>query len=644
MTNDYGTSSKPDLFRRLKPIFGKKIDYLWLDYQTADNERRREIEALLTLLAAKRLGSAVGEEQLILHAPPAALIGQGDFTLGSVRYPSLAPYPFRIARNELLRHVFILGPTGSGKSTLLLGLLTQLQAAGVPFVVFDFKRNYRCLLHLERRRTVVFTVGRNTAPLALNILAPPAGVSFEEWADALTDIIGTAYLLMQGARNVLKEALLAAHRTQGASVRLLDAFTLLQAELNSTRAGSRRYGWLESSARSLEELTKGGFGEALNAPSATRIEDVLNYPVVFELHGFGDDQKRFFCLYVLQAILLLRKNGSARREELQHVLVFDEAHNVFPKERLGEQSVPARLAREVREYGEAIIAATQQADVSESLIANSGFKFILRCDFPRDVQFASALLQIEGRWLPKLPLGHCIARLPVRFYSPFEFTYSDSHLKNLPTSEEMVRLAWSTHDLRTSTPVSAAAVGEREEALLRDVNERPIAPITERYTRLGWNPKVGNGVKDTVIGKRLATFEPITTPTGVVKILSLSDTGRALLVTRGLDVTRSRHGGVEHEYWKYRVQQQLERRGYNVVQEQTVGGGKTVDVYGKRGDEEIWVEVETGRSNIGANIEKLGRLTGRKVVFLTDAAVRSMLPPLPEDFAVLTPADLVRLA
>lgn len=35
----------------------------------------------------------------------------------------------------------------------------------------------------------------------------PRGVDFGEWADALTDINSTAYLLLQGARNVLKEAL-----------------------------------------------------------------------------------------------------------------------------------------------------------------------------------------------------------------------------------------------------------------------------------------------------------------------------------------------------------------------------------------------------------------------------------------------------
>src|SRR5258708_6076443 len=130
----------PDLFKKLKPLYGKRIDALWIEHQTTnDVERKREIEALVTMLAVKRLGLAVGDEKLVLDAPPPYLIGDGEFTIGHVIYPSVLPYPFRIARNELLRHVFILGPTGSGKSTLLLNLLMQLLDAGVPVMVFDFK-------------------------------------------------------------------------------------------------------------------------------------------------------------------------------------------------------------------------------------------------------------------------------------------------------------------------------------------------------------------------------------------------------------------------------------------------------------------------------------------------------------------------
>ena len=639
----------PDLFRRLKPLYGKQIDALWLEYQLADVERKREIDGVLTLLANKRLGMTVGDEKLLLDAPPTALIGNGDFAIGDVSYPGITPYPFRIRRNELLRHVFILGPTGTGKSTLLLNLLIQVQEAGVPFMVFDFKRNYRTLLAAPAHDDlVVFTVGRATAPLHLNALQPPSGVEFEEWAEVLADIISTSYLLMQGARNVLKEALLQARNRNGDGATLAHAHALLQAVLDATKAGSRRYGWLESSTRSLEELTKGSFGRALNTTGQT-INELLSRPVVFELHGFGDDQKRFFCLFFLQGVLLLRKNASSARERLQHVLVFDEGHNVFPRERQGEVSVPARLAREVREYGEAIIAATQQADVSESLIANSGFKFILRCDYPRDVTFASQLLQIKPEWLPKLALGTGIARLPVRYYSPFLFTFGVQPIKNTIVPDAVVHAQWKRHFTGVPVPLPTVVphASDRELQLLRDVAAHPISTITQRYERLGWNYRAGNAVKDSVIASGLARFDAVATPKAQVKILSLTDRGCDLLERAGVSVARSRHGGAEHEYWKAMARAHLERHGYAVQEEYAVGGGKTVDLRAERESRVLFIEIETGKSDIPANITKCASLPGEVVfVFTTDtvrqaheAAIRAARP----DAHLLTTAELEQL-
>lgn len=622
----------PDLFRKLKPLYGRAIDVLWIEYQTADVERKREIEEYLTLIGVQKLGLAVGDEKLVLDAPPAALIGEGEFTIGDVSYPSIPPYPFRVKRNELLRHIFILGPTGTGKSTLLLNVLVQIQAARVPFMVFDFKRNYRCLLRAAGSESlVVFTVGRNTAPLSINALLPPPGVEFEEWAEALSDIISTSYLLLQGARNVMKEALLQAHATHGNAATLVHAYELLARELDATKSGSRRYGWLESSTRSLEELTKGSFGKALNETTGTSVADLLVRAVVFELQGFGDDQKRFFCLLWLEIILLLRKNSSAPREQLQHVLVFDEGHNVFPRERPGEVSVPARLAREVREFGEAIIAATQQADVSESLIANSGFKLILRCDYPKDVTFASQLLQIDARWLPKLPIGTGIARLPVRFYSPILFTFGMQPIKNLTITDEEVQGQWSrTQPSQSAEPTSvapAAPVNDREEALLRDVATTPISPITHRYQRLGWHVDAGNRTKDAIIKRGLARFDAVSTPRGQVKILTLTPDGVGALAARGIAVKTQRTGGAEHEFWKHDVRAALERRGYTVTEEFPLGGGKTADLRAERAGRVLFVEVETGRSDIAANIAKYND-DADLVVFFTNEDVAARYRPL----------------
>lgn len=641
----------PDLFRKLKPLYGTAIDLLWIEYQTADVERKREIEEYLTLLGVKKLGLAVGDEKLVLDAPPAALIGDGEFTIGMVSYPSIPPYPFRIRRNELLRHIFILGPTGTGKSTLLLNVLVQIQAARIPFMVFDFKRNYRCLLRAPGSESlIVFTVGRNTAPLSINALMPPPGVEFEEWAEALSDIISTSYLLLQGARNVMKEALLQAHAQHGSAATFTHAYELLARELDATKSGSRRYGWLESSTRSLEELTKGSFGRSLNARSGTPVADLLTRSVIFELQGFGDDQKRFFCLLWLEVVLLLRKSSSAPREQLQHVLIFDEGHNVFPRERPGEVSVPARLAREVREFGEAIIAATQQADVSESLIANSGFKLILRCDYPKDVSFASQLLQIDARWLPKLPIGTGIARLPVRFYSPILFTFGVQPIKNLTIADDEVHGHWSRAALPAAADAPASPtsqVSEREETLLRDVAATPISPITHRYQRLGWHMEVGNRTKDAIIQKGLARFDAVSTPRGQVKILTLTAEGIALLTSRGVTIKSARGGGAAHEFWKHELRVLLERRGYSVTEEHPLGGGKTADLRAMRGDSVLFIEIETGRSDIAANVAKYSS-DADLVVFFTDEEVaaryRALILVDRPGTQCLTPRDVDLLA
>ncbi|MDQ6891096.1 MAG: DUF87 domain-containing protein [Acidobacteriota bacterium] len=639
------------MFKRLRPLYGTKIDQLWLEYQLADQDRRLEIDQLLTILAVKRLGIGLGDERIVLEPPPESLIGDGDYLLGAVSYPGLAPRPFRVRRNELLRHVFLLGPTGTGKSTFILGLLQQLLEDGKPFMAFDFKRNYRCLLHARAKHAmVVITVGRNVAPLTINALQPPEGVPFPEWAEALADIISTAYLLMQGARNVLKEGLLKAHESLGEKATLRQAYEILVSDLASARSGSRRYGWLESSVRSLDELSKGSFGTALNAIGGTTVREFLDVAVVFELQGLGDDQKRFFCLLLLQGILLVRKNEHRSREHFQHALVFDESHNVFPKEQYGELGIASRLAREVREYGEAIIAATQQADVAESLIANAGFKIILRCDYPKDVGFASRLMQLEEKWFPKLQLGSGIARLPVRYYNPFLFAFAEQPIKNELVDDTEVRARWETSALAVSLAgVAPAAVvlslSDSERELLLDVADQPISYITQRYERLGWSARHGNATKDALLAKGLATFENVSTPTARIKILWLTPKAHKFLEEHGIAFPHERHGGATHEYWRQTVRSRLERLGFEVAAEISVGGGRTVDLAATRPGKTVYVEIETGRSDIPKNIDKCRDLNAEVVFFFTTKALAAAHAPALAAFhaTALTPDTLTLL-
>src|SRR5262245_29213349 len=116
----------PDLWRRLKPLYGERIDQLWIAYQLGNADDRREIDAVLTVLAVRQQGIAVGNERIVLEPPPLEVSGRGELLLGMVEYPGLTPYPVLLSYNELLRHVFLLGPSGTGKSTFIIGLLRQL--------------------------------------------------------------------------------------------------------------------------------------------------------------------------------------------------------------------------------------------------------------------------------------------------------------------------------------------------------------------------------------------------------------------------------------------------------------------------------------------------------------------------------------
>jgi hypothetical protein len=451
---------------------------------------------------------------------------------------------------------------------------------------------------------------------------------------------------MQGARNVLKEALLSAIEYKGERATMRDALDHLRQQLVNTRSGGRRYGWLESSYRSVEELTKGALGTSLNAVDGTTLEALLDTAAVFELQGLGEDQKRCFCVFLLQAVLLLRKHQTDAREVLRHVLVFDEAHNVFPKDQWGHLSVPSKLAREVREYGEAIIAATQQTDVADSLIANSGTKLILRTDYPKDADFASKLLQIDVRWLAKIPLGQGIARLPTRYYQPFLFNFSEQPLKNQLVPDALVRERYTQSRLSSpsSGPLASDVVAEqfggltaRQVMLLQDIKDHPISTVTERYARLGWNPKTGTLVTGSVLDAGLARFEPVKTRTAQLKILTLTKQGATLI---GVTLSR-RRGGAAHEYWREQCKRWLIRQGYSVTEEYPVAGGKSVDLRGTKESDSMIVEIETGKSDVNATIAKLAGLTGRRVLFLINEETRQHVPSTP-GIEVWTPLDLGR--
>ncbi|MBV9495333.1 MAG: hypothetical protein JOZ54_13885 [Acidobacteria bacterium] len=97
------------------------------------------------------------------------------------------------------------------------------------------------------------------------------------------------------------------------------------------------------------------------------------------------------------------------------------------------------------------------------------------------------------------------------------------------------------------------------------------------------------------------------------------------------------------EFWKHEVRTLFERHGGTVTEESPLGGGRSADLRAARGQQVRFVEVETGRSDLLANLAKYAPDVDL-VVFCTSSAVadryREVIGRERPSTRRLTPAEL----
>jgi type IV secretory pathway VirB4 component len=70
----------------------------------------------------------------------------GQVRIGTVKNTNV---PFSLNLDEINQHLLITGRVGSGKTTIIYLIMMELLKAGIPFLAFDFKQDYRHLLSLK---------------------------------------------------------------------------------------------------------------------------------------------------------------------------------------------------------------------------------------------------------------------------------------------------------------------------------------------------------------------------------------------------------------------------------------------------------------------------------------------------------------
>ena len=550
-------------------------------------------------------------------------------------------HSFALQPGELIQHTALFGRSGAGKTNVAFLLLRELSRHGIPFLVFDWKKNYRDLLKIPQfHDLVIYTPGREAAPFFFNPLIPPKGTPPKEWLKKLSELMGHAYFLGEGVMFVLQEAIDRLYWDFGVyeSSGNWPTFRDLLLRLRSKPVKGREASWMESTLRAVGVLCFGAMDWVLNSGAHFPIEKLLKQKAVLELDPFTQADKTFLIEALLLWIHHFRMNEPGR-ERLKHVLLVEEAHHILLKKKqelIGAEAVTDIILREIREFGEAIVLLDQLPSlISKPALENSYTTIAMNLKEKGDVTAAAKAMLLESdeaRYLGRLPVGWGIVKLQARWVKPFLVRFPLFHVKKGVVTDEQVKKQFlHTMDVETAAKVMSGSteamvrlarvtlkVDEKakvsrepsddkfnltaeEQSLLKDVHENLTSPVTKRYTRLRLNPKKGTRIVSHLIDLGLLKAENIPTRTGHVRVFELTIQGKQAL---NLPVGTIRHGGLEHRYWVETITRGLEKAGLVVKKEAPLGEGKSVDVLAQIGGKKVGIEVETGESDWKKNVSK----------------------------------------
>jgi len=534
---------------RLRPIVGQRVDQIYQAYLAEDTDGRTQIEHYLELLAAKHIPQELGQGDTDL-IPPFEQQAWGEYALGNVLYSGKQLYPFGLRENEWIQHMAILGRSGGGKTNLGFQVLAELKRKQKPFLVFDWKRNYRDLLALPEFGDVeVYTIGRDTAPLTFNPLIPPAGTNPKTWLKKLNEVIAHAYCLGNGVLFLLQQAVDAVYEEAGVYENLVQRWPTFKDVLAKARGmdtRGRESGWLSSTLRALSSLCFGGMGDLLNTSSNRSIDNVFDGNVILELDGLSQADKTFF----VQACLLYlhhKKMAENVRERFDRCVVIEEAHHILSGQRTsmtGAESVMDTTYREVREFGVSLVLLDQMpSKLSGFALANSYTTICMSMSNRADINAMTQTLLLDSGKdvLGTLEVGQAVVKLQGRITRPFLISIPEFNIKKGRVTDDHIR-----EYMREKAPppeeegairdASQADVGrtqgtltDLEIAFLQDVADHPEGGVAARYQRLGLSARQGQKLKRKMLEKGLIEEHLETTRSGRLMVIHLSEGGKGLL-------------------------------------------------------------------------------------------------------------------
>jgi len=610
-----------EICRKLKPILGTQADRYWLAYLSEDAAGKQEIASALQLIAVQVLGMDLENPKVHLSVPPGK-DAAGEYPIGTIVYAGRTLYPFGLRESEWLQHIGIFGRSGSGKTNIVFHLIQSLYDRKKPFLIFDWKRNYRDILDFRKEKILVYTVGGKSSPFAFNPLIPPKGIEPAVWLKKLIEIIAKAYYLGEGVMYLLQEAIHAVYKKYGVykgTNRQFPTFIDVLQWLEKRPAKGRQGLWMDSAMRGIRSICFGPMGKVVNTSVQPNLTALLEQNVVLELDKLTNADKTL----IIESLLLWIHHyrlGEPKRETFKHALIIEEAHHILARKtgsHIGETIIET-VMREIRELGEAIILVDQHPSmISVVALGNTYTTICMNLKHRSDVNAmgSAMLMDTEDREiLGTLPIGTAVVKLQGRWQRPFQITIPHQKVRKGAVTDARLARLMKAHGAAQALGLreinNLSQVGRREVVLsskevifLNDIYCHPYSGIVERYRRLHLSRRKGNTIKEKCLSNLLIEATVVPTRTGKLVLLQLTNPGMELLKRKGYQVNQYRkREGLEHEYWKQKAAAYFTSRGYEVSVEKLVNG--YTDLVIEKDGERYAVEIETGKSNWHLNVKK----------------------------------------
>ncbi len=551
-----------DLCRKLKPVLGGKMEQVFQAYMAEDDDGKEQLENYLEMLQAKYVPMRLDgiSTQLV---PPEPAQAYGEYELGTVLYGGKERGIFGLREHEWIQHVGIFGRTGAGKTNLGFKIVEELVKHRKPVLILDWKRNYRDLLRNPLLKDAqVYTIGRDVSPFTFNPLIPPPGTNPKTWLKKLDEVIAHAYLLGNGVLYLLQQTLDQLYEEFGVYSGDVVRWPTFQDVLDKARkldARGREAGWLSSALRALASLCFGDMGELVNHPAAACPADLLDKTVILELDALTQQDKVFFASALLLWIHHARM-VEPERETFKHAILIEEAHHILSDERrslVGGQSVMEITFREIREFGESLILLDQHpSQISLPALGNTYCTICLNLKHSKDVSAMAQCMLLDGPEkdiLGNLEVGQAVVKLQGRTQGPFLMKIPQFEITKGSISDKMIVRKIAPHGPRlltetsrplpvpsqrkpsveSSFPTYRAHSDDLAQAFLRDVADYPDTGISARYKRLGVSVRQGQKVKLRAIEAGLVREQKVSTKTGRLMRICLTDKGGSLTKQQG---------------------------------------------------------------------------------------------------------------